>query len=224
MSNYSFSIVKKPNPNKHRLTTSYSSNGYTSITLFLNSRGFHSFEGYSNEVPLQVTDLINLTNKPNINVMEIGFNAGHSAEVFFKNNKTLTLTSFDLGGHNYVTTAKEYIDATYPNRHTLILGNSMVNVPTFFENNKDTKFDVIFIDGGHDYDVAKADITNCFYLSHKDTIVILDDTMFKKGWEQPYTIGPTRVWEEYLSENKIIELNRKDYQIGRGMVWGKYLV
>lgn len=28
--------------------------------------------------------VINLSNKPNINVMEIGFNAGHSAEVFYK--------------------------------------------------------------------------------------------------------------------------------------------
>jgi hypothetical protein len=38
--------------------------------------------------------------------LEIGFNAGHSAEVFLKNNKDLILTSFDLGEHNYVTTAK----------------------------------------------------------------------------------------------------------------------
>ena len=91
-----------------------------SITTFLSSRGFHNFEGYSQQNPQQVEDLINLTNKPNINVMEIGFNAGHSAEVFLHNNKDLILTSFDLGRHNYVTTAKEYIDNTYPNRHTLI--------------------------------------------------------------------------------------------------------
>ena len=46
-----------------------------SITHFLNSRGFYHFEGYSQQVGQQVEDLINLTNKPNINVMEIGFNA-----------------------------------------------------------------------------------------------------------------------------------------------------
>jgi hypothetical protein len=92
-----------------------------SITSFLNNSGFYCFEGYSQQVPEQVKDLIKLTNKPNINVMEIGFNAGHSAEVFLQNNECLTLTSFDLGGHDYVMTAKEYIDATYPNRHNLIL-------------------------------------------------------------------------------------------------------
>ena len=32
------------------------------------------------------------------------------AEVFLQNNMCLTLTSFDLGVHNYVMTAKEYIE------------------------------------------------------------------------------------------------------------------
>ena len=155
--------------------------------------------------------------------MEIGFNAGHSAEVFLKNNSTLTLTSFDLGSHNYVLAAKEYIDLTYPNRHTLIIGDSTITVPKYIKNNKNKKFDIIFIDGGHDYKIANTDLLNCMKLAHKDTIVALDDTMFTKKWEQHYTIGPTKAWTEHLQENKIIELNRKDYTNGLGMSWGKYI-
>jgi len=195
-----------------------------SITDFLNSRGFHHFEGYSQQVPRQVEDLILLTNKPNLHVMEIGFNAGHSAEVFLKNNNDLTLTSFDLGRHDYVATAKEYIDSTYPNRHTLILGDSRITVPIYSQNNKDAKFDIIFIDGGHEYEIVKADMENCFHFAHNDTIVVLDDTTFTIGWGNIHTFGPTLTWTEYLQQNKIVELNRTDYCVGRGMSWGKYVL
>jgi predicted O-methyltransferase YrrM len=128
--------------------------------------------------------------------MEIGFNAGHSAELFLKNNKELTLTSFDLGEHNYVMAAREYIDFTYPNRYTLIFGDSRRTVPFYLQNNKDTKFDFIFIDGGHQYEIAKTDMENCFHLAHENTIVALDDTMFTSEWEEYYILGPTRTWEE----------------------------
>jgi predicted O-methyltransferase YrrM len=194
-----------------------------SIETFFKNRGISIIEGYSQQVPPQVEDLINLVQKPNLNVMEIGFNAGHSADVFLQNNKDLLLTSFDLGHHNYVSIGKEYIDATYPNRHTLILGDSRISVPNYIKNNTDAKFDIIFIDGGHEYGIAKADMENCFHLANKDTILILDDTIFTPGMEAGWTIGPSRVWTEYLQQNKIIELNRKEYCYGRGMSWGKYV-
>lgn len=193
-----------------------------SLTNFLKDRGFHEFEGYSQQNPQQVYDLINITNKPHINVMEIGFNAGHSAEVFLLNNSNSTLTSFDIGIHDYVAPAKEYIDAHYQNRHTLILGDSTITIPEYINENQNTKFDIIFVDGGHDYDTAKADMENCFHLAHKDTIIILDDTMYTEDWSSDWNIGPTIVWLELLNDKKIIELNRIDYSSGRGMSWGYY--
>ena len=194
------------------------------LTEYLKSRGIDTFrEGYSQQVDGQVKDLIELTSKPDINVMEIGFNAGHSAELMLENNKSLKLTSFDLGQYDYVLPGKEYINMTYPDRHKLYLGDSTLTVPAFTKQYPDAKFDVIFIDGGHLYPIAKADIDNCFHLAHKDTIVMLDDTMYTKDWEEGWTTGPTKAWLESIENNKIIELNRKDYMKGRGMSWGTYV-
>jgi predicted O-methyltransferase YrrM len=194
-----------------------------SLTDYLNINNHFNFEGYSQQVTDQTKMLISLTNKPNINVLEIGFNAGHSADTFLKNNSSLKLTSFDLGAYSYNKTAKRFIDSNYPERHTLIYGDSTKTIPDFINKNPYTTFDVVFIDGGHDYSIVKADMENCMRLSTKDTIVIVDDTIFNKEWIQHYTIGPTQIWTEYLSENKIVELGRLEFGPGRGMVWGRYI-
>ena len=194
------------------------------LTTFLNSRGFHCFEGFCQQNPRQVDDLISLS-KNKIQAMEIGFNAGHSAEVFLENNPEMYLTSFDLGGHAYISTAKEYIDTTYPNRHTLILGESRNTIPEFIERQEhsNTTFDLIFIDGGHEYEVVKSDLENCSRLSNADTLVIIDDTVITDAYKAYWTDGPTKAWSEYLEQNRIVELGRTDYYHGSGMSWGKFL-
>lgn len=166
--------------------------------------------------------LISLTAKPNIRVMEIGFNGGHSAEVILKSNATLTLTSFDLGDHDYMKYGKEYIDRAYPSRHTLIVGDSKVTLPKYISENPDVKYDVIFIDGGHDYPTCKSDLHNCMKLAHKDTIVMVDDTMHTPKWSVHWNVEVTQMWNESVSAGIVTEIARKDYQPGRGMSWGKY--
>jgi predicted O-methyltransferase YrrM len=195
-----------------------------SLDDYLNIKENPCDEGYCQEIPEQVEDLTRLTKNVKNNIMEIGFNGGHSSELFLKNNSNIKLTSFDLGSHDYVKIGKEYIDKTFPNRHSLFLGDSRITVPKFIINNRDIKFDVIFIDGGHDYEIAISDLENCFHLAHKDTIVILDDTIFSPCWLARWNIGPTRAWTEYLEKNKILELGRVHYGFGRGMCWGKYIM
>ena len=193
------------------------------LSQYLQKSNCGVYEGHCQQLQEQMNDLSALVSKDKVlRVMEIGFNAGHSAEVFLASNRNIHLTSFDLGEYEIVAKAKTYIDTVYPGRHTLIIGNSVKTIPKFIQDNPGTKFDLIFIDGGHDYEVALADIENCRVLAHDDTVVLLDDTMFDKQHEQEYTIGPTRVWLEQIHTNKITEISRKHYGVGRGMARGTY--
>ena len=179
-------------------------------------------EGHSQQVKEQTEFLREIVNDESINnVMEIGFNGGHSAELFLSSNKNIKLTSFDIGVHDYMKLGKEFIDKTYPDRHTLIIGDSLNTVPEYFKK-ENKKFDLIFIDGGHQYEVAKGDIINCKNLAHENTIVILDDTISKKEWIQFWNVGPNRSWKEAKEDNIIKETGSVDYSSGRGQSWGYY--
>lgn len=181
------------------------------------------YEGYSQQIPEQVATLRALVHerKPK-RILEIGFNAGHSAEVFLSADGSTHLLSFDLGHVPAVNVGKAFIDVNYPRRHTLIIGDSTISVPAFAQLYSEVKFDLIFVDGGHQYEVAKADIENCMKLADARTIVAVDDTIFTASREQPYTVGPTKAWLEAISSGTVTEIGRQEYATGRGMVWGRY--
>lgn len=198
----------------------------TSLDDVLSKKGLTpgpGYEGYSQQIPDQVATLRALVKEQHPKrILEIGFNAGHSAEVFLSTDGNAHLLSFDLGHVPAVNVGKSFIDAHFPFRHTLIIGDSTVSVPAFTRLYPGAKFDLIFVDGGHQYEVAKADIENCMKLADAHTIVVVDDTIFTKSLEQPYTIGPTKAWLESLRERIVTELGRQEYATGRGMVWGRY--
>ena len=200
---------------------------YIMLADYLKEHGIqfsYDYEGHSGQFSAEPIILSHFASRPNVKeIMEIGFNAGHSAETLLSANPTAHLTSFDLGRVNAMQYGKEYIDATYPGRHTLIVGDSTKTVPQFKLDNPNKRFDVIFIDGGHTYNVAKPDIVHSSGLSHSDTIVIVDDVMYVSGWEAGWTVAPTKAWDEGKKFGEIQELGRIADRPGIGLVWGKYL-
>lgn len=134
-------------------------------------------------------------------VAEIGFNAGHSSEIFLSTKSDITVISFDLGSHNYVQKGYKYLNKSYPERLNLILGDSKVTVPRYAKQNPDKKFDLIFIDGGHDFDTAFADIINMRAFAHRDTLMVFDDLWSiaeaHRAWDKAAELGIIQVLETY---------------------------
>lgn len=168
------------------------------IIDFLESRGHLPTEGSSS--PAQQDYLRRLVRQSNARLVgEIGFNAGFSSLAFLSAGADVKVVSFDIGCHEVVSSAKEFVDAQYPDRHELILGDSALSVPKFRADNPDAVFDIIFIDGGHEYEQARQDISNMRALSHPGTSVVVDDLTPWFWWGE----GPTLAWTEAVSQGTL---------------------
>ncbi|MGE2724489.1 O-methyltransferase [Mycolicibacterium pulveris] len=168
------------------------------IIDFLASRGHLPSEGSSS--PEQRDYLQRLVKQSNARLVgEIGFNAGFSSLAFLSANADVRVVSFDIGCHEVVGHAKEFVDARYPGRHELILGDSAHTVPMYRTQNPQTSFDIVFIDGGHKYAEARDDILHMKALSHAGTYVVIDDLTPWFWWGE----GPTRAWTEAISQGII---------------------
>ena len=82
-------------------------------------------EGHIGRNKNQIQKLIEICKEHNFkNILEIGFNAGHSSALMLENTNA-DIVSVDIGSHHYTYEGKDVIDELFPNRHILIVGNSM---------------------------------------------------------------------------------------------------
>ncbi|HEX2818678.1 MAG TPA: class I SAM-dependent methyltransferase [Streptosporangiaceae bacterium] len=135
-------------------------------------------------------------------IIEVGFNAGHSSCAFLAAREDVTVVSFDLGLHGYVTRAKQYIDKAFPGRHTLVIGDSRETLPRYRADHPAAVFDLAFVDGGHDYDVARADLVTILPMIRPSGLIVMDDVMPWKTFGR----GPDRAWSEAKREGLVSEV------------------
>lgn len=128
-------------------------------------------------------------------VAEIGFNVGFSALAFLEGLPEVEVVSFEIDRRLSVDLAKEFIDARYPGRHELVVGNSMEAVPSY----TGAPPDLVFVDGGHDYEVALADIENSRKIAKPGAIVVVDDLV---PWH-PWGVGPHEAWHQAVKRGLI---------------------
>lgn len=193
------------------------------IDLFLEKKNVKKtdLEGHTQMEPKMTEVLVNLVSNDKVKtVMEIGFNAGHSADTFLKSNKNITLISFDIATHPYVDTGKTYIDKKYPGRHTLIKGDSRTTILDYYQQNPEQKFDLIFIDGGHYENIPQSDLANCRLFADKNTIVAMNDVKYKNI--ESWNIKPNEAWETFVESNSIDEIRHLEFPPNNGLAYGKY--
>ena len=105
------------------------------------------------------------------NVLEIGFNAGHSALTMLLANPDTRITIIDTCQHSYTEKCFDYLDGLFPGRLQLIKGDSTKVIQTL----SGRKFDLIHYDGGKEKTIRE-DLMNSIPLVEDDHILIIDDT------------------------------------------------
>lgn len=108
-------------------------------------------------------------------ILEIGFNAGHSAAIFLSSNIYTKLVCVDIGYHAYVKPCYDYLKSLFGDRITLIIMNSKA-LTLKLNNSYYRSFDGVHIDGKHDeYFYAFDTISSLRYMRDK-ALFIMDDT------------------------------------------------
>jgi len=149
------------------------------------------------------------------NILETGFHVGLSAATMMDTRNDIFVTSFDIFWFDYTRKAKLLLDIFYPGRNSLIAGNSVNTLPTFFKQFPSYQPDLVFIDGGHEHPVPYIDLY--YILGHvkPGTWVIIDDYCTEHGSQ-----GVIAAVNSFV-ESKVIE----DYIIykseDRGWLVGK---
>ena len=193
---------------------------YSKIHIFW----YRGNEGHTQQ-SVDQTNFLSKISKEKDSIFEIGFNGGHSAETFLTNNLSTTLLSCDIGWYYYSKFGEMYLKNKFGKRFELIIEDSKKLVPQLTKHNQN-KFDLIYIDGGHEYEDAIQDILNSKKLAHEDTVLMVDDVVNEDSQNITHSnIGPSKAWKELIA-NKLITpleyLEFNDNNLFRSAVVGRY--
>ncbi len=139
------------------------------------------FEDSKAEVPFDGTfhkryNLLNAT-RGKKHILEIGFNAGHSAAFVLECNQSIKFTSIDIGEHSYTEKCVKYLEERYGQRFKFLKGDSTRVFPARYADFFDA--DLIHIDGGHGKVVFSVDLAHAVFLpntSGRVRHIVVDDT------------------------------------------------
>ncbi|RYD63964.1 MAG: class I SAM-dependent methyltransferase [Verrucomicrobiaceae bacterium] len=147
-------------------------------------------------------------------VLEIGFNAGHSAALMLCANPALKYYGIDIAEHRYTPVCAQILADFFPDRFEFYPGDSTKVYP--IEAERFVECDLVHVDGGHTLPLFRADMTNALELPYtaKDRHILVDDT------EDAYWTAITPELNRMIAEGKV----EIDTLGGKLLAHGKHLL
>ena len=126
-------------------------------------------------------------------VCETGFMAGHSALIWLTAYPNANVAMFDLFEHHATVYGEQCLRAVpaLDRRLAVLKGASRDTLPLAAESG--LRCDVFSVDGGHSYDDALFDLLASRQLTHRRSVVLIDDTNCAAAWCDE----TNRAFEEY---------------------------
>jgi len=181
-------------------------------------------EGHSNQVMKEMEVMNKIAADPRIKtICETGFNGGHGTlRWLLHSNPQAHVYSFDIGVHGYSRPAAKWLEEVFPGRHTATWGDSTQTIPVFRLQHPGVKCNLIFVDGGHDYPVAVADLQNFMPMADPEYNVVMIDDVY---CGMTYCQGPNVAWVQMVQGGQIVQ-TALDMEPGgaRGFALGSYRV
>jgi predicted O-methyltransferase YrrM len=136
------------------------------------------------------------------NILEIGFNAGHSAFLMLVMNPVCRIHAFDICEHSYTKPCLDYLNSVFDNRVTLHEGNSHQTLAEYSQL-PDTagSFDLLHIDGYHEYFHTNLDFFGSRAFAKSGAYCIFDDV------DDP---GLKSLWDGYVKDGHLTEVQLLD--------------
>jgi len=144
-------------------------------------------------------------------IAEVGLQYGFSALRFLLATPlTVHLYYFDnlQDDQTGIPRVAEILNEHFGNRITLIVGMSDVTLPVFRQQYPHEQFDLVVIDGGHNADAVRNDLTWFYKLGKPNCMVLMDDVDPAHARGQPYGpyAGPTQVYEQWLDSGRLVQM------------------
>lgn len=107
-------------------------------------------------------------------MLEIGFNWGYSASLLLESAPASVLHSIDIGWHWYTPPTGDLLAGIYPGRFRYTWQDSRQAL--LAEVAAGHRYDMISVDGAHDYPIARSDIVLSVELLKEGGLLMIDDT------------------------------------------------